>query len=307
MIRSCKDGPTRKALFRSLPWRRGEFLQGVPEIEWFPERVERPKFSLGGTERGGLSFHVAEWDATNGIGLQYWRDNEAWPLTIDCRSCAMNGRLSGKGIRPWNGERLTCIIGSARTDQEMKIFSKCSHMRRPEHCVLITPSEITDDIADVAMNWAQSWRLDGNTFGGFLCGAWNVYMRSTSTVTCFGHNPEWTPTIALHDKCKELGKMFLPGPKGVIKHSMIENPSGLEITTRNNVGVIRLSITSQLAPASLREARNPRIPWPLLMEGYSALYLGEKITMVGGLAEWMENPSIWPDETVGAWWRIYSR
>ena len=68
-----------------LPWRWGEFLHGVPKIEWFPERVDRPQFSLMRTDRECLSFHVAEWNASNGAGLQFWRDNGIWPLTIDCR------------------------------------------------------------------------------------------------------------------------------------------------------------------------------------------------------------------------------
>ena len=29
--------------------------------------------------------------------------------------------------------------------------------------------------------------------------------------------------------------------------------------------------------------------------------------MVGGLAEWMENPPLGQDETADAWWRIYPR
>ena len=74
--------------------------------------------------------------------------------------------------------------------------------------------------------------------------------------------------------------MFPPLQRGITKHCAIENSSGLVTTVRTDVGVTRLGITSQLAPVSQREAKNPRIHWPLLMGGYRALFLGEKIAIV---------------------------
>ena len=194
--------------------------------------------------------------------------------------------------------------GSSRAKQEMRIFSKCMHICHPEHCVLITPSEVTGDITNISMNWSQTWWLDSNLFDGFLCGAWNVHVRPIVTLTCFDQNPAGATTVSLDGKCEELGEMFPPDPKGVMKHCAIENSSGLTTTIRAATGISRLSVTSQLATFSLREAKTPQINWPTIREEYRLLSTGEQIAMIGGVTEWLGESLVNKDESIDDWWRL---
>ena len=196
-----------------FPWRWAKFGQSVPEIEWFDGRTGRPRFSLSMANRE-LSSHVDKWNACNGIWIQFWRASNIWRASIDCLSLTMSRRLSEVGAKPWSGEKTVSIIGSARAKQEIRSFSKRTHIWQPGHFLLVTPSEVTDDITNIAMNWSQTWWLGSNLFDGLLLGSWNAHVRSSVALTCFGQNPAGAMTTSLNDKCKEMGKMSPPDPKG---------------------------------------------------------------------------------------------
>ena len=159
-----------------MPWWWADFILGAPKIEWFLGKIGAPHFAFTKTDKGCLSFHVDEWNASYGIGLQFRGDNGIWPVTIGCRPYSISERLDGRGILPWSGERRTRITECAIAKQEMRSFPNSLRMCRPEHCILITPSEVTDDIADVSMNWSQIWRIGGNISDGFFCVARGTYI-----------------------------------------------------------------------------------------------------------------------------------
>ena len=181
------------------------------------------------------------------------------------------------------------------------------HKCKPEHCILITPSHVTGDLSQGSSNWTQAWWVDSNFYDGFLRGAWNVYVKSTRTLTCFDSKPWWTPTVTLNDKCKQIGRLLLPDPRGVVRHLAIEHSTGLITTVQTAEGVSRLSVVSQLGPISLHEARKDRLQWPTIREEYRRLVLEERIVMMGGLAEWCSGRPCAPADAVDAWWGVYPR
>ena len=97
----------------NLPCRWSEFIACAPKIEWIAERAERPRFSPTSVA-GALPYNVAEWNARNGIGIQYRGDPNIWPVFIDIRAVGFNERIRKSGISPWGGGPLILVIGSAR-------------------------------------------------------------------------------------------------------------------------------------------------------------------------------------------------
>ena len=111
----------------TMPWRRKDFLRGIPKIDWFTEGVERPRYSFL-TVRNQLSFNVAEWDASNGIGLQFWRSKGIWPMSINIRAGSLRSKLGNFGIGEWANQTLRCVIGSAWRKSEMRKFCESTKL-----------------------------------------------------------------------------------------------------------------------------------------------------------------------------------
>lgn len=166
--REIQRWPNAKGLAQiQMTSRRADCLRSIPKIARITDRVENPQYSLS-TVCDALSVHFDEWNDIAGVGSLFWSDDGIWPLTIDCPAVSFRPILPDAGIRPW----------SARAKQEMRIFAKRAHRCQPERCFFIDPSELAEDIADVAMNWSQTWWLGSNGFGGFLRGAWPIHVRS---------------------------------------------------------------------------------------------------------------------------------
>ena len=294
----------RKFRQAQLPWRWKDFLCGIPKVSWFTEGVEQPRYSLA-TTKDNLSFAVAEWNASNGIGMQFFRDHGIWPLCIDFRAGSILPKLEGEGLTTWPNQLLRCVAGSAWSKTEIVKFVETTQVCKPEHCLLITPSHVTDDHLKGSANWTQAGWADSNLFDGFLCGAWNVYVKSPRTLTCFSNKPRRTPTITLNDKCKQIGHQLLPDHRCVVRHINIEHSSGLITTVQTAEGVTRLSVAPQLGPISLHEARKDKYQWPMSREDYRRLILEERIIMMGGLSEWCSGRPCEPADAADAWWRVY--
>ena len=140
----------------------------MPRAEWVIGRIAQPRFSLRLVDQE-LSFRAVERNAINRIGMQFCRTSNAWPAMLGCRALKLHHRrIVCSGIKSCPGDHLACMIGSARTKQEVRGFSPCAHSSQPESCVSITPSEIEDEITIISTNWTQTWRLEGNVLVVFL-------------------------------------------------------------------------------------------------------------------------------------------
>ena len=140
----------------TLPWWWKESARGAPGIEWFAEGVERPRYNLL-TTRGQLPFCVSEWNASNGLGLQFWRSRGIWPMAIELRAFSLRSKLEGVGIRDRASRPLRCVIGSDWAEAEMRKFGEAAKLRKPERVILIAPSGVAGDETGAAIQWIQAW------------------------------------------------------------------------------------------------------------------------------------------------------
>ena len=190
---------------------------------------------------------VCEWRPFIGIGLQIFDSLGLAYSALEGMSLFEHYRAEGK--QDWE-----LIFGSARRKGEIEDFRTRLESETYEIAVMITPSEVEEEIWFRSGFWAQGWLCDSAKFGDVLAGSWNVYVKSPSKYTSLDFNVHGrmmsSPRRVFHDN----GLNFLENPHGATCIRPIEKSIGKTIAIKRWNGEKRLIPDAQIPPYSRKSA-----------------------------------------------------
>lgn len=255
------------------PWWWEQFLACAPKLDWVEDRiVNLPRLLKIGT-MDGLG-RVGEWNPKSGICLQII-DN----LGLDYHAIGGSGLFQDYRITECNKWKL--IFGSARHRGEIDEFRELLERTEVKIAILITPSEVEEEIWYPTGFWTQSWQCGSAKYGDMMAGAWNVYVRSPSNYASLELNAPGRMLGSIRRAFADNGLFFLDNPAGVTSIRPIENSIGKTIVVRRVNGEERLSPDSQIPPYSRKEAVMENYDWPVLNQAYRSPKIREKLLVLG--------------------------
>ena len=147
-----------------------QFLSRAPKLGWLESPMANLPRHLDTGAIGRLG-PVCEWRPLSGIGLQIFDSLGMDYYAID--GLLLSQPYCSDVEREWE-----LIFGSARRKGEIDDFRNQSKSAKYEIAVMITPSEVEEEIWYQSGFRTQSWQCDSAKFGDVLTGAWDVYVKA---------------------------------------------------------------------------------------------------------------------------------
>ena len=210
------------------PWRWKQFTSCAPKLDWLEDRVVNlPRhLKIGNTSCLGL---YGEWPPLSGIGLQIFDD-----LGLDYR--AING-MSLFGLYKHDTDATwKLIFGSARHKGEIDSFRYFLNAACFDIAIMLTPSEVEEEIWYKGGFWTQGWHCDSAKYGDMLAGSWNIYVKSNETYSSLELTVPGRMMSSIRCAFGDKGLYFLDNPIGVKFIRPVGNSIGRTIVARRGNG-----------------------------------------------------------------------
>ena len=248
-------------------------------------------FEIGATACLGL---FGEWKPRSGIGMQIFDT-----LGLDYR--AINGLSLFDRCKAHSDSTWKLIFGSARHKGEIDEFRFFLDKECYDIAIMITPSEVEEEIWYKGGFWTQGWHCDSAKYGDVLAGSWNVYVKSADQYSSLDPTVPGRMMSSIRRFFADKGLEFVENPMGATCIRPIENSAGKTIIARRWNGEERLSPDSQIPPYSRKSAIVGNHIWPILDQAYREPKVRGELLVLGAHHAWVTCELTGKEQTDALW------